>query len=175
MRIACPECGARFRLDPSNTYPETVRLRCTKCTHVFVVKLPRENAAGSLRQVPPRIMVVDDARFFREMIVKLLEPLSATLLTAEDGIQALAMVYRERPDLLILDLNLPGMDGFALIRTVRADKRVSGLRILAMSGVFRSEEDISKASAAGADLFLPKSFESDQFLKTVRSLLEIPH
>ncbi len=108
------------------------------------------------------------------MIVKLLEPLSATLITAEDGIQALAMVYRERPDLLILDLNLPGMDGFSLIRSVRADKRLTGLRILAMSGVFRTEEDISKATAAGADLFLRKSFESDDFLQTVKSMLGKP-
>ncbi len=163
MIIECPGCRARYRIDAAATRKKTVRVRCPKCEHLFSV---------ALDQAEKKVLVVDDSRFFREMIVDVLQPLQVTFLTAGEGNEALQIIRMERPALTILDLNLPGLDGFSLIREVRSDPALKDLRLLAISGVFRKEKDALQAEAAGADDFLSKSFKPQQLLSRVSSLLE---
>lgn len=176
MRIQCIRCGTVFRIDPSRVTTESVRIKCTRCATVFPVTLPPRQETATPPFDPlgssPTLLVVDDAPFFLEVIVDILKPLAATLLTSSDGVAALEIVRRERPAVVVLDLNLPGMDGFQLMREIRADPRLAGVRLLAMSGVFRKEADAAEALRAGADAFFNKSFRPEQLLDKVRDLLK---
>jgi CheY-like chemotaxis protein len=90
---------------------------------------------------------------------------------AGDGAEALQIIRQNRPALVILDLNLPGMSGYELIRLVRMDPALGKLRLLAMSGVYRKEADAVEVQAAGADDFVSKSFKPEQLQLRVKKLL----
>lgn len=170
MLIQCPQCQARYRIDTTGAQKASTRIRCPKCTHVFpvVLDLPAAPAAppDPVFPSPPAVdsdtvLIVDDSRFFRELIVDILNPLAVTCLLAADGEEALEILRQERPGLILLDLNLPGISGYELIRLIRADSALQGVKILAMSGVFRKETASAEAEAAGADEFINKSFKPE--------------
>ncbi len=171
MIITCPDCGARYRIDPSRTSKKTARIKCPKCTRVFEVSL-EEGASPSSEKTKETVLVVDDAKFFRELIVDVLKPLPIEVQAAADGAEALAFIRRERPALVILDLNLPDRNGYDLIREIRADAAIGDIRLLAMSGVFRKETDVAEVTRAGADGFINKSFKPNQLQQRVKEMLE---
>lgn len=131
---------------------------------------PREPAAGT--KPASTVLVVDDSRFFRELIVDMLKPLSLSTLTAANGAEAMAVIRREHPALVILDLNLSAeKSGTDLVRDIRADRSLDGIRLLAMSGVFRKKADVAEVEMAGADDFISKSFTPEQLQTRVINLL----
>ena len=101
---------------------------------------------------------MDDSRFFREMILDILKPLHANFLIATDGIQALQVIEKENPDLVLLDLNLPKKNGFEIIRDVRSSPSLKDICLLAMSGVYYKEVDAAEVKRVGANDFIKKSF-----------------
>lgn len=164
MKLQCPQCGARYKIDTSRVSKPVIRIQCPKCGEVF-----QEEVDSAGRKT---VLVVDDSKFFRELICDVLQPLGLHLLTAGEGGEALQLIRQQRPALVLLDLNLPGKSGYELIREVRADRALRGVRLLAMSGVFRKEEDVSAATRAGADDFISKSFKPEFLLSRVTRLLE---
>ncbi|QDV38525.1 PAS domain-containing hybrid sensor histidine kinase/response regulator [Tautonia plasticadhaerens] len=103
---------------------------------------------------PLRILIVEDHEDNREMLRTLLEMSGHRVETAADGIEALDAL-RRKPDLALLDVGLPGMDGMTLARAVRADPDLCGLRMVAITGYARPE-DREEALSAGFDAHLPK-------------------
>ena len=189
MIIRCPGCGVRYRISPGKTEKTTARVKCPKCSGYFEVELPHRPAdiqdpAGapppSPGTAPPAessgpgrpILVVDDSPFFRELVQDVLKPLGLEFSAAANGVEALELIRRERPSLVLLDLNLPQMDGYELIRRIRREAGLSKVRLLAMSGVYRREIDAAEVQQAGADDFISKSFTPDQLRERVRKLLE---
>jgi predicted Zn finger-like uncharacterized protein len=166
MIIQCPACKARYRIDAGATDKPVVRVKCPKCSHGFEVKLASPATAGSRS-----IVVVDDARFFRDVIADILAPLDCPLQLAGTGEEGLKLIRELRPKLVILDLKLPGMNGFELIKEIRADHSLAGIKILAMSSVYRQDDEVHKVILAGADEFLNKSFKPEHLLGRVRQLL----
>lgn len=184
MIIQCPECGVRYRIDPSRVGKAVARVKCPQCAALFKVSLPSvpTESPAVLRPSPDAdsgtaawsardVLIVDDSSFFRELLVDVLKPLHLHFLMAGDGVEALQIIRQKRPVLVILDLNLPGMSGYDLIRQVRSDPALGGLRLLAMSGVYRKETDAAEIHAAGADDFLSKSFNPEQLQLRVKKLL----
>jgi two-component system, sensor histidine kinase len=112
---------------------------------------------------PPkrRILVVDDNRDAAESLAILLRMLGHDVRTVYDGPQAIAQAEIYRPDLLLLDIGLPGMDGYEVARRLRLEPRASGAKLVALTGYAR-EEDRRRAQAAGFDYHLvkPVAFES---------------
>ncbi|PLX95099.1 MAG: hypothetical protein C0621_04535 [Desulfuromonas sp.] len=166
MIITCPSCQARYKLDPSKGGGSAVSVRCPKCRHLFRVDL------SPTPSDPPRILIVDDALFFREMISDVLRPLGMEIMAVDSAEKALEMLRGTPYVLAVVDLNLPGMSGEELIQIVRQDLHLKDLRILAMSGVFRSEADAARVQNSGADDFSTKSFTPDQLQQKVRTLLD---
>ena len=80
-----------------------------------------------------RILVVDDDRQITRLLSSYLEKAGMTVLTAYDGENALRIIRHERPDLVVLDLMLPGLDGFEITRTLRADERLAAIPILMLT------------------------------------------
>ena len=113
------------------------------------------------------VLVVEDDAALRETLSAVLRDAGLTTTTAPDGTAALAHCQRRDPDLVILDLALPGLDG---VRFADAYRRIpgSGARIVVVSGTDRGAE---VASRIRADAYLSKPFELDRLLATVQRLL----
>lgn len=119
---------------------------------------------------PKTVLIVDDHPLSRELVVDLLEPAGYTVLQAEDGLGLLERAQAERPDLILLDLQLPGVDGFTLTRQLKADAETREIPILAMSA-YVSPEKQAEAVASGCVGFLAKPLDTRVVLATVARFL----
>lgn len=174
MRIACPNCQASYRFDPARASNQAPRIKCPGCGHVFRVDLAAavDDVVTAVPAFRKKCLIVDDSRFFRELTGDTLKGLEVDFLFAGDGEEALRIIREARPELVLLDLNLPKKNGYELIREVREDKTLGKVRLLAMSGVFRKSEEIGEVYRGGADDFIGKSFKPEQLLERVKKLLE---
>jgi len=115
-----------------------------------------------------RVLIVDDNRINRHLLLALLERGGITLIEqAEDGQDALALMERFKPDLVLLDLMMPQMDGFEMCRRLRADPRWKSLPVLVQSSLSRTE-DRARAFAAGATDYVTKPINAVELLARVR-------
>jgi CheY-like chemotaxis protein len=116
-----------------------------------------------------RILVGDDNEQMRRLIAELLVAEGHEVSEASDTDGVLEAVSRARPDLLVLDVQMPGGGGIAALRTIRGDRANAGMPVLLLSGSIDLEVDV--ASDVGADAQLPKPFRIDEFREAVTSLL----
>ena len=130
----------------------------------FTVLLPM---AG--RGPTPRLLIVDDDEALVAALRDGLEAIGYQVETVGDGAVALAHVTAARPDLVILDLRLPVLDGWEVLRQLRADPRTRALPVLAITGVEVEHGD--EVLAAGANEFLTKPFSMAVLESTVSRLL----
>lgn len=117
-----------------------------------------------------KIFVVEDHPINRELVVCTLETAGYTVLTAEDGQGLLERVKGERPALIIMDLQLPYVDGFTLTRELKADTETRTIPILVTSAFSRPEDRIRALDAGGRD-FLTKPLDLPHFLEIVARCL----
>ena len=122
---------------------------------------------------PPSFLIVDDEEQIRKVIKKILQKQypPAEIHEAGDGFEAGQKVSQLFPSLIILDLRLPGIDGFKVCKMIRSDPRLKAVKILAISGQ-NVEESKKNSLRAGADDFLGKPFEIDQLRERVARLME---
>jgi DNA-binding response OmpR family regulator len=92
------------------------------------------------------------------------------VLVARDGVAALETIRRERPELVLLDVMMPGMTGFDVCQAVRADESLAGVRILMLTAKGR-DTDTAKGLARGADAYMTKPFSTKDLAARVRELL----
>ncbi len=118
------------------------------------------------------ILVVDDNAINRSLLVDTLEPLGFTVIEASDGQSALDKALERRPDLVITDLAMPGMDGFELVRRLRLAPELTGMAILvASASVFVSDQH--RSVDAGANDFLAKPVEIGDLLRQLQKHLAL--
>lgn len=118
-----------------------------------------------------RILVVDDEPANLRLMSLVLRASGFEMVVAEDAAAALLVLETATVDLMILDVGLPGMDGLALTRRLRADQRWQNVPIVAWTAhTMVSDED--RARAAGCDDFLPKPVDIDRILAVVTRNLE---
>jgi CheY-like chemotaxis protein len=119
-------------------------------------KRPAGAGAGRLPRLDGRsIVVVEDDRDVREALGCLLESLGARVARAANGAQGLALAADRRPDAIVCDLRMPGLDGLELLRRVRADTRLAGLYVVLYSAASESESR-EWGRAAGFDAVVAK-------------------
>jgi excisionase family DNA binding protein len=113
----------------------------------------------------PRILVVDDDRQFNGMLTALfrLRVRNATVASAFDGFEAGRAVQKFRPDLVVLDIMMPGMDGVDVCRALKSDPETATTRVVAMTGHHTIELE-QRVLAAGAEALLKKPFHTDALL-----------
>ncbi len=127
----------------------------------------------SEEQESSKILVVDDEPRNVRILQIQLNAHGYAVCTAEDGLQALDTVERENPDLLLLDINMPRMDGFEVVKRIRANKATEFIPIVMITALRDTRENRIKSIEAGADDFIEKPFDSLEVLARVRSLLRI--
>ena len=92
------------------------------------------------------------------------------VLVARDGVQALDTIRRERPDLVLLDVMMPGRSGFEVCQAVRADESLAGTKILLLTAKGR-DTDLAQGLGVGADGYMTKPFSTRELAERVRALL----
>lgn len=133
----------------------------------FVDEMPAERPISSK---PKRILIIDDEAAVRNAVRRVLRTTQHDIIAAEDGFQAGVKIIAEHPDLIILDLSMPGLDGYGVINFVRQRPELSNLKILVLSGLAPS--DLAKSVDIGADDALAKPFENQDLLNHVNRLLD---
>ncbi len=123
----------------------------------------------------PKILIVDDELAMRTLLKEILEEFEdkgVELLTAENGEEAIESIKAEKPELVILDVLMPGMNGFEVCNTVKNELEMKDVyvMILTTSG---QEYNKQKGKDVGVDIFITKPFDPDEFIKKVSKVLEI--
>lgn len=119
------------------------------------------------------ILIVDDDQALNDSLKKGLEMMDPdlTILQATDGFEAGRVSVESKPNLIILDIDLPGVDGFKLCKTFKADEKLANPIIIAISGM-GLEDTESKAMEAGADAFMAKPINFDELSSQIDDLQE---
>ena len=117
------------------------------------------------------ILAVDDIPLNLLLVQKMLSRLKFEIRTAANGQQALDAVAERKPDLILLDLMMPGIDGFEVIKRLRADPATANIRIIILSAL-NSNEDVVRGFDLGANDFIMKPIIMEKLLNSVFTQLE---
>jgi two-component system cell cycle response regulator DivK len=118
----------------------------------------------------PRVLVVEDNPVNLELVAALLESEGCGVIPAETGDVSLRLAATEQPDLILMDIQLPGMSGHDATRRLKADPSTAGIPVVALTAhAMRGEE--ARAREAGFDAFLTKPIDTQVFRATLRRFL----
>lgn len=114
-----------------------------------------------------RVLVIEDSSDIRLLLTQMLEGEGYEVTVAEDGLEGLQVDATISPDLVVLDVNLPTIDGYEVCRRLKERRNVPVLLLT----VSAEEDEVNQGMQAGADLHISKPFEMTTFLNCVRTLL----
>lgn len=120
--------------------------------------------------MPKTILIVDDSRFTLEISSFVASSAGYAALTALDGVEALEILGTNSVDLVIVDINMPGMDGYELIRKIRSDEVLADVPIIIITTESEAR-DKEKGFAAGANSYLVKPVEPDDVVAQIQLLI----
>jgi DNA-binding response OmpR family regulator len=122
---------------------------------------------------PKKILVVEDEISMREIVVEKLRMAGFNVLQAEDGAVAIKTIEKERPDLVLLDLMLPEIDGFGVLERVRKNKDVAATPIIILTNLW-SKEEIIKTKMLGVSAYIIKAYmTTEEIMEKVKEVLQI--
>jgi excisionase family DNA binding protein len=118
-----------------------------------------------------RILIVDDDKTIITLLTRLIKKnhVDCIVGSAMDGYEAGRQILSFKPDLVILDLRLPGVDGFEICRKMKSDPQTGHIKILAITG-YHTEETKKKILICGADAYLPKPFDNEEIIEHIRKM-----
>lgn len=128
-------------------------------------------AAGRGRVKTPLILVVDDYADNREMYSAYLRFQGLDVVEAANGTEALEHAFQRKPDLVVMDLSLPGVDGWQATRMLKADERTKDVLVIAVTGHALAGAP-ERAAEAGCDGFLTKPCLPEDLLREIQRMLE---
>jgi chemosensory pili system protein ChpA (sensor histidine kinase/response regulator) len=131
---------------------------------------PRDGAVDA----PACVMVVDDSLTVRRVTARLLRRQNMEVVTAKDGVEAPTLLDERRPDVMLLDIEMPRMDGYELTRHVRRSDRLKDLPIIMITSR-TGDKHRDHALALGVDRFLGKPYQESELLDEISSVLSGSH
>ena len=177
MIVRCPQCKTEFRLVGDAPTEKVVRYLCPGCQTIVRIDVELDevrssSSSGSFSKVPRKktVLVADDSDQVLRDCETLLAGSGYHVLTATDGVEALRLIREEHPDVVVLDLLMPRMTGFDVLREVRHDERVRDTLVLAISSVYK-DNILDFLHQLGAQGFLDKAQIPEALLFRVQSLL----
>jgi chemosensory pili system protein ChpA (sensor histidine kinase/response regulator) len=135
---------------------------------------PDEHEVSTIVNRNPVVMVVDDSVTVRKVTTRFLEREGFDVITAKDGVDAIEVLRDQLPDLMLLDIEMPRMDGFEVARRVRATSMTKHLPIIMITSR-TGEKHRETGLAAGANEYMGKPFQEDILLENIQHLLHIKH
>lgn len=131
-------------------------------------------AAEKLVEKNPLVMVVDDSVTVRKVTTRLLEREGYDVITAKDGVDAIGVLQDQQPDIMLLDIEMPRMDGFEVAKRVRSSQRHQDLPIIMITSR-TGEKHRQRGLEAGANLYMGKPYQEEALLESIRDLVEHEH
>jgi two-component system cell cycle response regulator DivK len=122
------------------------------------------------RRVPPLVLVVEDNPVNLELVSALLEEHACETLVATTGDAALDLLRQSRPNLVLVDVQLPGMSGYQVTRRIKADPALADIPVVALTAHAMAHEDV-RARDAGCDAFLTKPIDIRAFKEILQRFL----
>lgn len=130
----------------------------------------QQTAISEINSSQKKILIVDDDSSIRKMLIKILELSGLQTDVAADGFEAGVKLVQFNPDLVLLDLYMPGMDGFEVCKRIKENPSTSRIRVLAVTG-HDTEENRARIMKAGADAYMAKPLQTGKLLQEVEVLL----
>ncbi|MDB4285284.1 response regulator [bacterium] len=118
-----------------------------------------------------KILLADDSVTIQKVVELTFSDEESRVITAGDGVTALERIRSDRPDIILSDVNMPGMNGYELCQQVKTDSDLGSIPFLFLKGTFESFDE-DKARQCGADGFMVKPFESQELIRKVKELVE---
>ena len=106
-----------------------------------------------------RVLIIEDDPMNRELVTAILEPDGYTVLSAETAPAGIELAISQQPDIILTDVQLPGLSGYEATRQLKADPRTAHIPIVALTAQAMRGED-GRARAAGCDVYLPKPLDA---------------
>ncbi|MFI5345521.1 MAG: two-component system response regulator [Elusimicrobiota bacterium] len=129
--------------------------------------------SGRKKRAKPLVLVVDDEDDIRGIITVVLRSMNLDVVGAANGPEGLKFALRDHPDLVILDIRMPGMDGFDVCRSIKVDKDASDIPVVMVTAMDQ-HKDVEKALANGADGYIVKPIDNAKFKRKVSEFLKLP-
>ncbi len=177
MIVRCPQCKTDIRLSGDAPAEKVVRYLCPGCQTIVRIDLALDevhssSSSGSYRTAQHKrtVLVADDSDEILKQCETLLAAAGYQVLLAHDGIDALRLIREEHPDVVVLDLLMPRMTGFDVLREVRQDERLKDTIVLAISSVYKNNI-LEFLQQLGAQGFLDKAQIEEALAFRVKSLL----
>lgn len=117
-----------------------------------------------------RILIADDAEVFRRLEEGLLKAYGYAFLHARDGAEAIKIAIEQQPDLILLDVQMPVMDGVQALQVLKKDARTMNIPVVVVTTIGRAQDEVI-LKKGGADAFLTKPVKGPDLVKTVKELL----
>ncbi len=178
MLVRCPQCRKEIRLVDFTPDHRVVQYLCPGCEQIVGIDLEKDevetsSSSGSYKTMnrPWTLLVADDNQEVLDRLDKILTQEGFQVLQAGDGNETLEAIRASHPDLVILDLLMPRLTGFEVLRQIRQDERIQDTRVLAMSSVYK-DNVLEFLHELGADGLLDKENLMDTIVFRVRQILE---
>lgn len=167
------DLGARAQLVKSDLSPDEVLEKVAEILKDQPVRPPKKDNLGdkseaSSEGLGPKVMVVEDDPLLRNLLATKLSKSDCPFMFSSDGSEAIPLVRNFQPDVIVLDLMLPGKDGFEILADLKADAKLKTIPVLIFSNK-DSDEDRNRVMELGAESFFIKaSADLNEFVETVR-------
>jgi chemosensory pili system protein ChpA (sensor histidine kinase/response regulator) len=141
----------------------------------MVIKTAQATAAAAAAAAaagPALVMIVDDSLTVRKITSRLLTREGFSVVTAKDGLDALQLLTERRPEAILLDIEMPRMDGFEFAKTIKADPNLAQIPIIMITSR-TAEKHRNRAKELGVDVYLGKPYQEDELLRNLREVLAL--
>jgi chemosensory pili system protein ChpA (sensor histidine kinase/response regulator) len=136
------------------------------------VAVPSAGGGARSGRAQPLVMIVDDSLTVRKITSRLLVREGFKVVTAKDGVDALELLEAEAPDAILLDIEMPRMDGFEFARTIKRDAGTAGIPIVMITSRI-AEKHRNRAKELGIDQYLGKPYKEEELLQHLHELLAL--
>jgi CheY-like chemotaxis protein len=175
--VRCPDCKTEIRLREVDGHSRVVKYLCSNCQNVVRIDLVQDEIKSSSTsdsyekiEHKKKVLIADDTATVRKIAARLLSSAGYDVVEAGDGREALNLVQKEHPDLILLDLLMPKMTGFDVLREIKKNERLKETPILIMSGVFKKDV-LDFLQASGVAGFVDKEQIRESLLFRVQQVL----
>ncbi len=133
----------------------------------------KSNSVAREKSVGKKILWIEDDKFLRSILIKKFESSGHIVLKAENGEEALSIISTETPDIMVIDILLPGLNGFDILQKIKMNEKFRNIPVIILSNI-NKPSDIDKAKALGAQKFLVKSSVSlNEIILEVEQLTKV--
>ncbi len=172
LKLGAKDCLVKAEFSPAEVLEKVEKVLGSKARPKAKTFSPSPSDSETYVGSRNHLLMVEDDKFLRDLIVQKLTREGFKMRGAVDGEEGLKMVREERPDLILLDLILPGLDGFEVLKRLKADAGTKDIPVIVLSNLGQ-KEDMDRAMAAGAEDFMVKAhFTPAEIVAKIKATLK---